>query len=240
VINDDLISQVFTKAFYQWYEFRLRNINEAQNIIKLIELTKFESKTYKDNRYKQIEALEYFYKKDSILWLKWIEMEFKKDRYFSVNRYLKKTEIHNNTLLSLAKNYIKIRDLGICKICGTSENIQVDHIIPKAKLGVSHPWNLQCLCERCNKDKSSIIMKEFIHMIENAKLKSLKFYNNNNVANIYTKLSKYYKTRISDIKQVQKFFNDLIKKKPKLFPEYIDIIDFIDKQESEEDNDKKN
>jgi 5-methylcytosine-specific restriction endonuclease McrA len=37
-----------------------------------------------------------------------------------------------------------------CVVCGATENICIDHIIPISKGGTSHPKNLQTLCMRCN------------------------------------------------------------------------------------------
>jgi 5-methylcytosine-specific restriction endonuclease McrA len=41
-----------------------------------------------------------------------------------------------------------------CHLCGTRENIQVDHIIPLAKGGIHSVGNLLPLCGRCNLAKS--------------------------------------------------------------------------------------
>ncbi|MBN1653134.1 MAG: HNH endonuclease [Deltaproteobacteria bacterium] len=54
------------------------------------------------------------------------------------------------------------RDYFRCKICGTSPakdpkvELEVDHIVPWAKGGETVPDNLQTLCSRCNRGKSSL------------------------------------------------------------------------------------
>jgi len=58
--------------------------------------------------------------------------------------------------------YFKIdRDNHTCKICGNSTNqepnllLEVDHIVPIAKGGITSEDNLQCLCWKCNRTKGS-------------------------------------------------------------------------------------
>ena len=45
----------------------------------------------------------------------------------------------------------------LCKWCGTSENITVDHVIPPCKGGTNNLSNLQILCEKCNNIKIKYI-----------------------------------------------------------------------------------
>ena len=45
------------------------------------------------------------------------------------------------------------RDGNKCRICGSTHNLEIDHIIPISKGGKSEPNNLQTLCRRCNKFK---------------------------------------------------------------------------------------
>lgn len=45
---------------------------------------------------------------------------------------------------------------GVCKICGASENLTVDHIIPRCYGGSNNIDNLQCLCGSCNSRKSGL------------------------------------------------------------------------------------
>ncbi|GAA3940556.1 HNH endonuclease [Hymenobacter algoricola] len=47
-----------------------------------------------------------------------------------------------------------IRDAGHrCQVCGTGDNLTLDHIIPLSKGGGWHRANLQCLCNDCNQAK---------------------------------------------------------------------------------------
>ncbi len=59
------------------------------------------------------------------------------------------------------RNYIKVRDEFTCRICGISTNaepnllLEIDHIKPVSKGGLSTETNLQTLCWRCNRTKSN-------------------------------------------------------------------------------------
>ncbi len=60
------------------------------------------------------------------------------------------------------KNELCNKQNGICSICGDKlstdySRIQVDHIIPFELVGDELKDNYQCLCEHCNKKKSSKI-----------------------------------------------------------------------------------
>lgn len=50
------------------------------------------------------------------------------------------------------------RDKYRCCKCGRkTDDLEIDHIMPIAKGGKTHPNNLQTLCKSCNKEKSDII-----------------------------------------------------------------------------------
>lgn len=49
------------------------------------------------------------------------------------------------------------RDGGRCVYCGSTENLQYDHIIPFSKGGATSLENLQLLCQKCNLEKSNHI-----------------------------------------------------------------------------------
>jgi HNH endonuclease len=64
-------------------------------------------------------------------------------------------------MTSKLRNFIKIRDNNKCRFCSVSLAaephllLEVDHIIPVSKGGLSTPDNLQTLCWRCNRTKSN-------------------------------------------------------------------------------------
>ena len=64
-------------------------------------------------------------------------------------------------MTSWLRNSIKVRDNHTCRYCSVSLAaephllLEVDHIIPVSKGGLSTPDNLQTLCWRCNRTKSN-------------------------------------------------------------------------------------
>ena len=53
------------------------------------------------------------------------------------------------------------RDGKRCAVCGSTEKLCVDHIFPVSRGGFTQMDNLQVLCEKCNIQKSNMIMEEF-------------------------------------------------------------------------------
>lgn len=53
------------------------------------------------------------------------------------------------------RDRIIIRDFRACVLCGSSENLHVDHIDPVCEGGLPTDDNLQCLCKKCNYAKGS-------------------------------------------------------------------------------------
>ena len=55
------------------------------------------------------------------------------------------------------KDAVWNRDNGCCIQCGSSINIEFDHIIPFSKGGANTYRNIQILCQTCNRVKSNKI-----------------------------------------------------------------------------------
>lgn len=53
------------------------------------------------------------------------------------------------------KQYVWTRDGGQCRNCGSTVELQFDHIIPIARGGGNQDDNLQILCGPCNRSKSA-------------------------------------------------------------------------------------
>lgn len=64
---------------------------------------------------------------------------------FSQSRYISET----------TKKIVYSRDGGICKCCGSSSNLEYDHITPFSCGGSSDVLNIQLLCQHCNRSKSN-------------------------------------------------------------------------------------
>jgi len=41
-----------------------------------------------------------------------------------------------------------------CAYCGSTENLTIDHVIPRSNGGSDFITNVVCCCEKCNRDKS--------------------------------------------------------------------------------------
>lgn len=64
---------------------------------------------------------------------------------FAQSRYVSET----------TKKIVFARDGGVCQCCGSSANLEYDHITPFSCGGTSVPSNIQLLCMRCNRSKSN-------------------------------------------------------------------------------------
>ncbi len=47
-------------------------------------------------------------------------------------------------------------NMNCCEICGSIENLTIDHIIPLSKKGTNENSNLRCLCLKCNQKKRNL------------------------------------------------------------------------------------
>lgn len=53
------------------------------------------------------------------------------------------------------KRIVFARDGGVCQCCGSSLNLEFDHITPFSCGGSNDASNIQLLCQRCNRSKSN-------------------------------------------------------------------------------------
>jgi hypothetical protein len=64
---------------------------------------------------------------------------------FAQSRYISQT----------TKSIVYTRDGGVCKCCGSSFNLEYDHIMPFSCGGGNQVSNIQLLCQSCNRSKSN-------------------------------------------------------------------------------------
>lgn len=53
------------------------------------------------------------------------------------------------------RTLVFLRDGCQCLKCGSTENLTLDHVVPKSKGGMDHIDNLQTLCDKCNGKKGA-------------------------------------------------------------------------------------
>ncbi len=85
--------------------------------------------------------------------------------YLSENIKFKKSAAGQRALMtSKLRHEILERDGYVCKMCGASQQnepnllLEVDHIVPISKGGITSADNLQTLCWRCNRSKGNKII----------------------------------------------------------------------------------
>ena len=64
---------------------------------------------------------------------------------FTQSRYISET----------TKKVVFARDAGKCQCCGSTQNLEYDHIVPYSCGGKSDASNVQLLCMKCNRSKSN-------------------------------------------------------------------------------------
>lgn len=70
--------------------------------------------------------------------------------FFSINCFSQSRYISETT-----KKIVYARDTGKCQCCGSSVDLEYDHIIPYSCGGSSDASNIQLLCQKCNRSKSN-------------------------------------------------------------------------------------
>lgn len=68
----------------------------------------------------------------------------------------------NRNISGKVKKFVFERDKGKCVYCGSSENLEFDHIIPISKGGSNSERNIQLVCFECNRIKFDYIDDDFL------------------------------------------------------------------------------
>ena len=66
-------------------------------------------------------------------------------------------KIKNNLQRESRRKFLYEQKGEECCQCGSTENLEFDHIIPHSKGGANTYRNIQLLCEKCNRQKSANI-----------------------------------------------------------------------------------
>ena len=80
-------------------------------------------------------------------------------------KYNKSAKAQRSLMTNSLRSRIKERDNYTCKMCSASVHeqslllLEIDHILPVSKGGLSTPDNLQTLCWKCNRSKSDKILE---------------------------------------------------------------------------------
>ena len=61
----------------------------------------------------------------------------------------------SRSISATTKKIVYARDGGTCRCCGSSLNLEYDHIVPFSCGGSSDRSNIQLLCQKCNRSKSN-------------------------------------------------------------------------------------
>ncbi len=106
---------------------------------------------------KTISKTKVFYE-DDIEFAK--ELSIKNNRGYYINKdfWDAKVRVERARVSKKIRLSILNRDHYRCKYCGSTLNLEIDHIIPISKGGKSEYNNLQTLCHRCNINKGTDII----------------------------------------------------------------------------------
>ena len=61
----------------------------------------------------------------------------------------------SRNISATTKKIVYSRDGGVCQCCGSSQELEYDHITPFSCGGLSEASNIQLLCFTCNRSKSN-------------------------------------------------------------------------------------
>jgi hypothetical protein len=74
------------------------------------------------------------------------------DRYPFVFKAYRGYEVLRRPAIPLAVRR-RVMAVGKCAYCGSTDRLELDHIVPYSKGGAHEEHNFQCLCKKCNRRK---------------------------------------------------------------------------------------
>jgi 5-methylcytosine-specific restriction endonuclease McrA len=106
-------------------------------------------------------ALAYYYRNRDDIKIRMASWQ--KDNKEKICEYQAKRRVKfvGNGVYKISKRDFKRLTSGYCAVCGSADNIQIDHIIPVSKGGHHAIGNLQLLCACCNRSKRDKTMTEW-------------------------------------------------------------------------------
>lgn len=110
-------------------------------------------------KYRVCDHFLNFFDDEEIEFLNQLEIEFSnlKEVNFIFNKENQVFKIENRSryIPAMVKKKVWRRDGGKCVSCGSTVDLEFDHIVPYSKGGSNTEKNIQLLCAKCNKKKSN-------------------------------------------------------------------------------------
>ena len=107
-------------------------------------------------RAKNLESVRINGRKRSLKWAKQ-----NKEKVLAKNQKRRLNEKQTEQFF-ISKKFIENLYSSECVVCGSRENIQMDHIVPITRGGTHSEGNLQPLCRSCNSSKKDKTMTEWL------------------------------------------------------------------------------
>lgn len=77
------------------------------------------------------------------------------------HKHRRRARLYNNGVYEVSAKFLRNLRNSPCVMCGSTDNISVDHIVPVSRGGRHAEGNLQPLCGLCNSSKSNRTMMEW-------------------------------------------------------------------------------
>lgn len=90
----------------------------------------------------------------------WVKDNYERHKHNCHNRRIRKKNAQGSHTLKQWKELVKLCG-GVCLVCGSSEDLTKDHIIPLIQGGTDNLDNLQLLCCSCNCSKQDLLIVDY-------------------------------------------------------------------------------
>lgn len=152
----------YDKEYYQkTKERRLEYARQYRkdNRDKLLADTREYNKTHKKENKERTQK----YRKNNLEKVRQIKANYRKNNPEAVQKHhmTRRARKAQNGIFEVSKKELQKLMKGPCVSCGSTERINIDHIIPIARGGAHSIGNLQPLCKSCNSSKIDKTMTEW-------------------------------------------------------------------------------